>query len=187
MYPISAMLIVMLLAAKAQLVLDPHSVVKSFNLIKAIVPLNDSSCALEPGSDRLLLGFDALAYNVGDETIRKWTFDWSYACDVSRHGTIQINCTSDTKCFDVEPRYFSCAVSGVQAGCATQVRPKPCQFIDLTDAGPNCILYLDERAYNLSTLKLSPDDFIPRFAFALTITESLTLLALGRALSQPAL
>lgn len=176
-------LLLLCLTAHAQLVLDPASVVKSFTLLIADVPVNDSFCALTPGLNRVLLGFDALAVNTGAEVVRHWTFNWSYSCYVDRNGSIEINCTSDTLCDDKEQKFFSCAVSGVQAGCKTQVRPMPCQFIDVTGAGRDCILTLDGHAYDLSTLGVDADVFWWRFTFSYSVFGSLALVALARALS----
>ena len=168
----------------AQLLLDPESVASSFKLMRAIVPENDTLCALEPGSNRLLLGFRALADNIGDTVIRNWTFNWSYACAVSRNGTIDLSCTNDAVCPDKERKYYSCAVSGVQPDCQTRVQPKPCQFIDMTGADvPNCVLTLDNHDYDLSALQLEPDPFVPNFILALSVTETLTFIGLVRALT----
>jgi hypothetical protein len=168
----------------AQLMLDPHDVASSFNLFRAIVPENDTTCALEPGPHRLLLGFSALADNIGNTVIRDWTFEWSYTCAVSRSGVIHANCTNDAVCRGKKRKYYSCAASGVQPGCQTRVQPKPCQFIDMTGADvPNCVLTIDNHDYDLSSLQLEPDPFVPKFILVLSVTVSITVIALVRALT----
>jgi hypothetical protein len=154
-----------LVATQAAVILDTLSL-EDFVLIEADIPTDDPFCALTPGHNRLLLGFDGTATNTGLSDVHEWHLDWLLECEHhTRAGSIHFGCLNDYVC-EVE-RYASCAVSGVSAGCKTHIRPMPCDFIDVTGGVTGCNLTLDGQIYEIGDLELEADVFWQRFILCL--------------------
>jgi hypothetical protein len=151
---------------------------EDFVLLRVDVPEDDPYCALMPGLDKLILGFQAKALNAGNEDVHDWTFNWTLQCPYStREGQFHFECLGDHNAACEEPKYLSCSISGVSPGCVTRIEPVPCNYIDVTGGIENCTLTLDGFEYDLNQVEIEEDTFLVGFIFAFILLGGLSVAA----------